>query len=375
MKVLILSVTAGFGHNAAANAVSESLKSRGAEVLVVDMFKYASKTHYDTVDKGYLFSTKYIPKPYGQLYSALEKNPTLRRRIISMIVTELITHKFAVFIEDFAPDAIVCTHVFSAMVLDELKARNKLDAPVISILTDYTFHPFWDDLPFIEHIVTGSPLLSRMASKKGIPTEKLLPFGIPIHSKFNTSMSRVDARAKLDIDPNMFTVLYMSGSMGFGHITKHIKNLDNMKEEMQILCVCGNNEKAYNKLKKMDLKKNISIYGFVNNVDLFMDAADCIVTKPGGLTITECVHKKLPMIFSDAIPGQEVRNAEFFVNLGAAQICTRHFSVDDAIYLLYHSPARQVQMSEILSSIAPEDPTGKLASFIENLCGGAIKAT
>lgn len=371
MKILILSVTAGNGHNAAANAAAESLKSRGAEVLVVDMFKYAGRTYYDTVDKGYLLSTKYIPKPYGRLYSALERNPALRRRIIGMITTELITHKFSKFLRDFDPDTVICTHVFCAMVLDELKARNKLHAPVVSILTDYTFHPFWDDLPLIEYIVTGSPLLDRMASKKGIPAGKLLPFGIPVHSKFITPSGRAEVRTKLGLDPDLFTVLYMSGSMGFGHITKHIKLLDGMPEEMQIICVCGNNEKAYNRLKTMNLKKKVSVHGFVNNIEAFMDAADCAVTKPGGLTITECMHKRLPMVFSDAIPGQEVRNAEFFVNLGAAQVCSRHFGVDDAIYLLYHSPERQAQMREVLGSIAPKDPAGMLSSFIENLCGGA----
>jgi len=369
MKVLILSVTAGNGHNAAAKAAEEALKTRGAEVMVVDMFKYASKAYYDTVDKGYLLSTKYTPRYYGRLYSALEKKPARRRRIISMITTDLITNKFSLFIRDFGPDAVVCTHVFGAMVLDELKAKKKFDTPVISILTDYTFHPFWDDLPFIEYIVTGSPLMDRMASKKGIPGEKLLPFGIPVNPKFIKSICKTEARAKLGLDPHMFTVLYMSGSMGFGHITRNIRILDSMAEDMQIICVCGNNEKAYGKLKSLDLKKNILVYGFAENIDLFMDAADCAVTKPGGMTITECIHKKLPMIFCDAIPGQEVRNAEFFVNLGAAQMCSRHFCVDDAIYMLIHSPARQAQMREILGTIAPEDPAGRLSSFIENLCG------
>jgi processive 1,2-diacylglycerol beta-glucosyltransferase len=367
LKVLILSVTAGYGHHAAARAVSDALESRGASVLTVDMFKYASKALYDTVDKGYLFSTKYIPKPYGQIYSALEKNRQFRRRTLSMLVTDLIASKFSGFIEDFAPDVIVCSHIFCAMVMDELKSREKLFAPVVSILTDYTFHPFWDDIPRVDYIVTGSEFLGCKAKKKGIEAKRLLPFGIPVNPKFSNKLLREEARAMFGLDPAKFTLLCMSGSMGFGHMVKTMQNLDSMKEDFQILCVCGKNEKIFKRLSKIDFKKDVKIFGFVDNVDQMLDAADCIVTKPGGLTTTECMQKRLPMILTDPIPGQEDRNAEFFVNLGAAVQCSKYFPVDEAVYLLYHSPERMIQMVEALNAISPADPSAKLADFILGL--------
>lgn len=367
MKVLILSVTAGYGHHAAAQAVYHELETRGITVLLVDLFKLVSKTLYDTVDKGYLFSTRYIPRPYGQIYSALEKNRTLRRRTLSLFVTELVANRFSGFIEDFAPDVIVCSHIFCAMVMDELKARDRLDAPVISILTDYTFHPFWDDIPRIEYIVTGSSLLNLKASKKGIEESRLLPFGIPVHGKFRNRTPREEARARLGLDPGRFTLLCIGGSMGHGHMVKTIQSLDKMDEDLQVICVCGNNEKIYLRLSRMRFEKPIKIFGFVNNIDLLMDAADCIITKPGGLTTTECIQKRLPMILVDPIPGQEERNAEFFTNLGAAIRCSRHFPVDEAVFLLLNAPGRLRQMAESLEQIAADDPTAKLADFIIDL--------
>jgi len=367
MKVLILSVTAGYGHHAAARAVSDELESRGTSVLIVDMFKYVSKALYDTIDKGYLFSTKYIPRPYGQIYAALEKNRAFRRRTLSILVTELVANKFSGFLEDFAPDVIVCSHIFCAMVMDELKARDKLSAHIIAILTDYTFHPFWDDIPEVDYVVTGSTLLNCKALKKGIPLEKILPFGIPVHSKFSQKLPREEARARLGLDPDRFTLLCVSGSMGYGHMVKTMQSLDRMKEDLQILCVCGKNEKIFNRLSRISFGKNIKLFGFVDNIDIMMDAADCIVTKPGGLTTTECMQKRLPMILTDPIPGQEERNAEFFVNLGAAMQCSRYFTVDEAVYLLYHTPDRIRQMSETLDSIASHDPASRLADFILNI--------
>ena len=129
MKVLILSVTAGYGHHAAARAVSDELESRGTSVLIVDMFKYVSKALYDTIDKGYLFSTKYIPRPYGQLYAALEKNRDFRRRTLKIIVTEIVENKLSGFLEGFCARRYSLLHIFLPMVMDELKARDKAFRP------------------------------------------------------------------------------------------------------------------------------------------------------------------------------------------------------------------------------------------------------
>ena len=176
MKILILSVTAGNGHNAAANAAAESLKSRGAEVLVVDMFKYAGRTYYDTVDKGYLLSTKYIPKPYGRLYSALERNPALRRRIIGMITTELITTSFPNSLRTSIPTPSSAHTSFAQWYWNELKAKTSFTHRLSASSQDYTFHPFWDTLPLIEYIVTRQPSARPHGVKEGHPCREAAPF-------------------------------------------------------------------------------------------------------------------------------------------------------------------------------------------------------
>ncbi len=366
MNVLILSITAGYGHHASAHAISQALEDKGVNVKTVDLFKYLSKPLYSTVDKGYLFSTKYTPKPYGRIYAALEKSHSSRRSALSYVVTELVSKKFFKIFEEFNPDIIVCTHVFCAMILDELKNMGKLNQPVIGVLTDYTIHPFWDDIPNIEHIVIGSPLLSQKAKKRGISLDRLLSFGIPIGNKFSDSKPKHEARKLLGIDPDKFTVLYMSGSMGFGHIITSVRSLDALEEDFQILCVCGKNEKALAKLSKMKIRKPCKVYGFVDNVDLMMDAADCIITKPGGLTTTESMHKNLPMILTDPIPGQEVRNGEFFSNCGAAILCSKYYPVDEAVHLLYHNPYRRAQLTDSLSQLALPNASATLVQFILN---------
>lgn len=370
MKVLILSVTAGYGHHATAKAITQSLESNGIEVHNIDFFKYVSKALYDAIDKGYLLSTKYTPKPYGQIYSALERNRNTQRSIFKAAVTELTAKKFLAYLDELQPDVLVSTHIFSAMVMDELKSAGKLNKPCLGVVTDYTIHPFWEDVPALDYIVTASPLLTQKARKRGIPEEKLLPFGIPVQAKFQKSISKAEARVQLGLDPDRFTILYMSGSMGYGHMVKSVRRLDEMEEDYQMLAVCGRNERTYNKLSGMHLRKPVKLYGFVDEIDLMMDAADCIITKPGGLSTTECLLKRLPMILTDPIPGQEDRNSEFFTNTGAAIVCSKHFTVDEAVYLLLHHPSRREQLIEAAVSIALPNAATDLTRFIQTLAPG-----
>lgn len=367
MKVLILSITAGYGHHATAHAVANALESRGHTSETVDLLKYISTVLYKTVDKGYEFSTKHFARQYGQAYSILEKNRIFRRNAVTPVITELMTTRFRKQLQSFAPDIVVCTHVFPAMVMDDLKRRGEVAVPVIGIVTDYTLHPFWDDVPLVEGIVIGSEYLSYRLEQKGIEKERILPFGIPVHPKYRTSVKKEEARETLGLRPDTFTLLCMSGSMGYGRIESVISSLDALPNDMQMLCVCGRNEEAYSTLTRMFFKKDIHVYGFVDNVDLMMDAADCVVTKPGGLTTTECLVKGLPMVFINPIPGQEQRNIDFFVNTGTAIRCTKDYLVDEAVYMLAENPMRLAQLREAVAHIARPDAADRLIDHMVEL--------
>lgn len=85
MRVLILSVTAGFGHHATAKAIGDMLESKGAEVHTLDVYAYISNLIKTTIDKGYLFSSKHMQTLYRLVYQLAENNGasylTLRRAL------------------------------------------------------------------------------------------------------------------------------------------------------------------------------------------------------------------------------------------------------------------------------------------------------
>ena len=178
MKVLILSVTAGYGHHATAQAIGDMLKSKGAEVDTLDVYAYISNLIKTTIDKGYLFSSKHMQTLYRLVYQLAENNGASyfsSAPSIINIINALGATKFARVITDRKPDVIICTHVFAAQMVDELKKRKKLaDIMTIGIVTDYTLHPYWEDVPRVQYIVTASELLTYRCVQRGVPRERIL---------------------------------------------------------------------------------------------------------------------------------------------------------------------------------------------------------
>nr|QGT51146.1 UDP-glucuronosyltransferase [uncultured Firmicutes bacterium] len=372
MKVLILSVTAGQGHNQTAKVISDYLNDIGVESSYMDTLEYINPVLAESVSKGYLLSTKSLPKLYGEVYRMAEKRDADNiANNFSKNFNVMKSKKLAAYILSEKPDVVVCTHIFAGVLLTYINRTQPLPCKTVGIVTDFTFHPYWEDSD-LDYYVTASELLTHQASKKGIPEHKVKPIGIPIHPKFADRMDKHKARAVLGL-PDMRTVLVMSGSMGYGKIEAEIKELDKTPMDFQIVSVCGNNEKLKRKIDKLELKKTIYNYGFKDNVDLFMDAADCIITKPGGLTTSEALAKGLPIIMTNPIPGQEDRNVEFLLNNGAAFRISSTYTIDEVIYQLFTNQMRRRLLRATVKALGKPNSTRDFAKLLFEITGQADK--
>ncbi len=369
MKILILSITAGQGHHSAAKSLADAFSDIGATVSIVDVYKQIDKNLCEAVNRGYLLSTKYASKTYRVIYDLLDNYEIADPKPLApSVVNMLLAIRFEKFIEDYSPDAIICTHIFAAQVINELKRKGKFcDIPTVGIVTDYTIHPFWKDAPLIEHIEIASELLTQRAKMKGISEDRLLPFGIPIQKKFATRGDKAEARKRFNLSPDKPCVLVMAGSMGYGDMPSLISEILRFDEGCQVLAVCGNNSRLYKKLEKKGFADNVRLFAFTNEVDILMDAADCIITKPGGLTTSEAMAKHLPMILVNPIPGQEDRNMEFFLNNGVALSVSKNFTVDEALYFLFHGEGRLEYIDKQLAILAKPDAAERLARFVSDI--------
>jgi processive 1,2-diacylglycerol beta-glucosyltransferase len=149
--------------------------------------------------------------------------------------------------------------------------------------------------------------------------------------------------------------------MGHGHIASSLNKIDDLPLDFQTIAVCGNNKKLYNRISKIKYKKETKIFGWTDEIPLLMDAADCILTKPGGITTSEALAKGLPMIMQDPIAGHEERNAEFLQNNGLAFLITRRFKVPEAIFAMFKNHDRLLAMKNTVKLFAKPDASENIA--------------
>lgn len=365
-KVLLLSVTAGYGHHSAAQAITDALRERGAECETIDLMKIVGKLPYYVIDKGYGFTTHRIPHIYGAVFGRMNRRvatpePSLSSRALrAMMVSPLMRE-----IDRVQPDAMISTHVFGALAVDELVRHGHELPKHLGLVTDYDFHPFWEDVPYSGGIITGSDLMAARGERRGIDTERLLPLGIPVASRFERSVPKEEARRRVGVPSDAYAVLMASGSMGFADLTREAVKI--AKSGAYTLIVCGRNAKMKAELETAKAREgieNMKIYGFVTDGELLMDAADCIVTKPGGLTTTEAMVKRLPMMLYGPIPGQEDRNAEFLSAVGAGIVCTRDLPPSEAVHYLRSHPAIADRLREACARVVTPGAAGRIAEAL-----------
>lgn len=365
MRILLMSVTAGRGHFATAQALQNYMDQLGHECRILDTLEYASPLLKEMVDKGYLVSTAFIPKAFGKVYRLADRVHTPAPKFsMTNLSSMLLMHELRYYIEEFAPDIIIATHPFPAVAMDMMVRKHRLDAVTSVVITDFTVHPFLQETSHLDYYVTASELLELQLRRKGLDPQKNLPYGIPIHPKFSQHIPQQEAREQLGLDVHKPTILIMSGSMGFGKIDHSIQRLDELDMDFQGIVVCGSNRSMYEKISAMTTRHDFQVHGFVDNVDVMMDASDCIVTKPGGITSSEALAKELPMIMVNPIPGQEDRNVEFMLNNQLALYSTKTYPLDEAVFTLFHDPDRLARLRHNIHLMSKKNSTQRICDFM-----------
>lgn len=367
MKVLILSISTGQGHHATGQAIEKQFAEMGVECRTLDAYEYIEPMLKNVVSKGYLISTAYIPRITSKAYDfVVKKTKPASDFSVTKMTNKFMAEELKTYLEEYNPDLIICTHVLSASMISILKEKGEWTGLTVGVVTDFTVHPLWEESHYIDYYVTPSELLEYQMAKKGMDIKKMLPFGIPIRPEFSQAMPQDEARKLLGLDLYKPTILLMSGSMGYGKIDVSLKKLDQLYFDFQIMVVCGNNKKMYKKISKLkdSMKKDVFVYAYVNNVHQMMDAADCIITKPGGITSSEALAKGLPMIMVNPIPGHEQRNAEFMLNNGLALYATKSFPIDEAVFSLFKHPERVSDLRHTIGLYGKQNAAQRLCEFL-----------
>ena len=314
MKILILSCNTGGGHNSAAAAVKEYFDFKGVFCEVKDALAFDSKLKSEIISKSNMLLYKKTPKLFGASYHYLEDHPS-KTGHESLIYTVMKrgTEKLNEYLSENHFDAVVCTHVFAGMMMTELKKRYDISIRSYFIATDYASYPGIEEVKVDAYFIAHKYLIPDYV-RYGIEEEKLIPTGIPIKRAFYKALPKEKARSFLGLPEEKKIILLMGGSLGCGPIYRFGKQLlKNMPEDAKLVVICGSNEKLVKKFEKLSSDENLRVVGFTNKMNIYMDACDMVITKPGGLSSTESATKLLPMVLMGNAIGCETRNLDFFM--------------------------------------------------------------
>ncbi len=354
MKILILSCNTGEGHNSAARAIREEAERRGDTVDIWDAMSFWPIATNKLIVDGQVFLYKNLPELFGLGYRFFEKfseKENERREKgkkpspgFSPLAKKP-SEKLHAAIAERKYDAVVCAHIFASLMVTEYRKTYGKEQPTYLVTTDYTCSP-GANFSDIEGCFIPAEGLKDEFLSLGTREELIMPVGIPVREEFYYKLEKDEAKKKLGLPLDKRAVLLMSGSMGCGPIEKTVEAvLEKLPSDCILVAVCGKNEKLFESLKTIAQTKNdLHPVGFTKAIPVFMDAAELVVTKAGGLSSTEAGVKHLPIVFIDAIPGLESHNRDYFVERGFALYGDEPSEIADKISELLASEARLSEM-------------------------------
>lgn len=326
-RVLITYATYGSGHKTVANYIYEYLnKYSNYEIKMIDLMDYenvigyiskkAFEQNFKHITSSILFSIIYeifdfktTTLPYRTVTKSIFKNKKLKEEIIS-----------------FDPDLLISTHFFGNIIVGMLNKKRKTNSKIISIITDYKSHEIWlKDEKSIDAIVVSNEIVKNELISNKISSNKIYPYGIPISESFSMIEKIDDIKNKYKVNNGKKTFLFFAGgSIGSSFSFNYLKRLLKEEYDINIIYVCGKNEKLKLKAEKLVRKnkyRDVKILGFSKEVNNLLNISDVVITKPGGLSITESLEMKKPMLLIPGNGGNEIYNARFVCKNGYGLNC------------------------------------------------------
>lgn len=372
-KVLILTETAGNGHNSCARAMKNRLEAFGnVEVKVVDILKeFSTAWNAWVVDGGYNFVVSKMPHSYDAFYNKYLKSPPEKRYsngaqgVVKTTLNGLMKE-----ILSYQPDVVYCTHYNCAIAITNLKLVYDLPCKSIVANLDYVNSPFWESAIGVDYFAIPNEDFVAECKAEGFREEQLLPIGLPVDDRSLIKLDKKEAREKLGLAQDKFTIMVMFGggcwSGGFKIFKWLISALKG--REAQVIMINGKDKTGYEKIEKMTFEDGIKVLnvGFTYDIPVYLSAADLILNKFGGISVTEMINAELPMLITEQIPAQEKYNLQYMKSKGVALSFKTSKELKQNLHLIMDNESLRNGMSENTKSLK-KDALNSLAKFIMEL--------
>jgi processive 1,2-diacylglycerol beta-glucosyltransferase len=351
-RVLIISTSAGTGHVRCGQALEKAFAAdeRVGEVLHEDALKYTNKLFRDFYSKLYIQLVREAPTVLGWVYRATDepwKGHAVRVQLDRLNLAPLVR-----FIKEFDPHITVCTHFLPAGIISHLIDRGDIETHHSIVVTDLDCHAMWLSRIFHRYFVALDETKVHLEAL-GLPPERISATGIPIDPVFCQPTDREAVKSALGLRTEKATLLLSAGALGVGPTEMVVRRLMELQHDTQTIVICGKSDELKDQIRDIVGSRNprFHIMGYTDRMHELMKISDLFIGKPGGLTTSEALACGLPMCVVSPIPGQEERNSDHLLEMGAAikanELTTLAWKIDG----LLNEPDRLATMRRNASSI------------------------
>src|SRR5512138_508320 len=332
-RILILTADYGYGHRSAAKAIAQALQETYGDDCQVEIINpmddpRAPALLRDGVN-GYDKIVRRAPDLYKFGYQVGDTR--VGSGIVRNSLTLMLFNTLREIIHQKQPDVIVCPYPSYQEILTAIFDLEKSYIPVVTVVTDLaTVNRLWFH-PGADLCLVPTQTVYDLAIKAGLPAEKVKVVGIPVRPDLiKGNQDRAAIRRELGWREDLFTVLAI-GSKRVEHLYDALHILNHSGFPLQLVIAAGGDEEFYQHCQETEWHIETHIYNFVSEMGIFMRAADSVLGKAGGLTVSESLACGLPMILVDIIPGQETGNADYVVAGNAGVLANNPMDVLEAM--------------------------------------------
>ncbi len=344
-NILIIYTSTGLGHKKIAENIASVLQSDSSNSIeLLDLYDVESGNLIKYGEKLYYFLLKYFPGIWEFFYinkvfiTTTLPFRTLVARFNSKKLTQILTNKHY--------DIVISTHASPSAIVSYLKHQGVYTGKFVIAFSDYHLHRYWLYGNADLYLANIDEQRQEMVSR-GIAPEKIVICGMTLQ-KAESVVDKQKVRNNFGLKEGDKVIAVLAGSRGFGMNSEIIDDL--AKIEASIFVVCGTSEET--KIRLMEKYRsfpNIKVLGYTNIREL-VAIANIAVTKPGGLTVAECLEQRVPILVSHFLPGQERLNIDYL----------KEHNLIMPLLLDYYSAVKDELETGIFASMLKENPDVKL---------------
>jgi processive 1,2-diacylglycerol beta-glucosyltransferase len=324
-RVLILSASVGTGHMRAAEAVEVALRQTHPDAFVqnVDVLDLSSAPFRRCYGGMYVDFIDAAPSVLGYFYNLMDR-PRPPGWVnhwdhLRLFLEKANLRPFLRFLGTGAWDVIINTHFLPSEIIASLRCQDRFHTPQVMVTTDFETHHLWVNQP-CEHYFTATDEAAQYLEFFGVPHPDTSVVGIPIHPVFSEPKSRDECLRRQGLRGDRPIILQLAGGFGVGPIEDLYRAILDVSVPSEIVVVTGRNAKAKEQLQTVPVppRHRVKVLGYTHDMDELLTVADLVVSKPGGLTISETMAKGAGLVIVNPVPGQEERNSDYLLENGAA---------------------------------------------------------